>query len=411
MVITPSDRPYTFLVVEVKDDGHPYPRPDGVIAGSFSWQWGVGTSPTKPFKRLADPTRTWFTVEANSYRPGDEIEVRVDYRDRQPKEAYPCLDDESKDRCESPNEDVLLPPGQLATEVHPMRAALVGFVLLLAAVGCSGAIDNDGNNGGGFNDPAGPGPGRPGGPGTGGEIDRASRGRKRKLPGSPGPGGPSEPTTSLPDAGAGPDGAAATMPPAGGEAGCRVTITALSPPRLQDLLAGPTSRLRVQARVTGAQAPAMPVWQWQVQLAPLSDVPVTKLTAEGDTVEFPLAAEGYYTIQASAGPTCTADSQTAPAFRPDVRVATYWARVTPPRASMLPTREKAITVGATIPRVVRPVQLSPGVAVAIDPKNAQGQAIKSYIRITTSLSSVRFEGNNVSQAFEAQLDTVPNTTC
>jgi hypothetical protein len=102
VVITPFDRPYTFLVVEVKDDGHPYPSRDGVIAGSFSWQWGVGTSATKSFQRLADPTRTWFTVEANSYRPGDEIEVRVDYRDGQPKEAYPCLDDPSKDRCESP---------------------------------------------------------------------------------------------------------------------------------------------------------------------------------------------------------------------------------------------------------------------------------------------------------------------
>ena len=103
-----------------------------------------------------------------------------------------------------------------------------------------------------------------------------------------------------------------------GEPGCQVTITPLNPPRLENLLAGTTSRLRVQARVTGTMAPAMPAWQWQVQLGPLSDVAVTKLTPEGDIVEFPLAAEGIYNIQVSAGPMCTSQV-TARACRPDDR--------------------------------------------------------------------------------------------
>ena len=100
LVLSPSDRPYTFRVLEVRDDGDAYPTPTGVIPGSFSWKWrerGVIN-----FDRLTDPTLTSFTIEANRYRPGDEVEVRVDYRDRQPLEAYPCLTDAKADRCEFP---------------------------------------------------------------------------------------------------------------------------------------------------------------------------------------------------------------------------------------------------------------------------------------------------------------------
>jgi hypothetical protein len=100
VVIAPFDRPYTFRVLEVRDDGDPYPTTSGVVGGSFYWQWQEPGA--AQFKRLADPTLTSFTVEANRYRPGDEIEIRVDYRDRQPKEAYTCLDDAKNDRCESP---------------------------------------------------------------------------------------------------------------------------------------------------------------------------------------------------------------------------------------------------------------------------------------------------------------------
>jgi hypothetical protein len=102
VVITAFDRPYTFRVLEVRDDGDAYPTPSGVIPGSFSWQWRVPESASTPFERLTNTKLTSFTVEANSHRPGDEIEVRVDYRDSQPKEAYPCLVDNIADRCASP---------------------------------------------------------------------------------------------------------------------------------------------------------------------------------------------------------------------------------------------------------------------------------------------------------------------
>jgi hypothetical protein len=102
VVLASPDRPYTFRVLEVRDDGDSYPTPTGVIAGSFSWKWRAHGA--TEFDRLTDPSLTSFTIEANRYRPGDEVEVRVDYRDRQPLEAYPCLKNNDADRCESPSQ-------------------------------------------------------------------------------------------------------------------------------------------------------------------------------------------------------------------------------------------------------------------------------------------------------------------
>ena len=55
VVITAFDRPYTFRVLEVRDDGDAYPTPSGVIPGSFSWKWRVRESAGTPFERLTTP--------------------------------------------------------------------------------------------------------------------------------------------------------------------------------------------------------------------------------------------------------------------------------------------------------------------------------------------------------------------
>ncbi len=68
VVITAFDRPYTFRVLEVRDDGHAYPSTTGVIPGSFSW-W-VRQTPSKDFIRFADPTRTSLTIRSQQPAPG-----------------------------------------------------------------------------------------------------------------------------------------------------------------------------------------------------------------------------------------------------------------------------------------------------------------------------------------------------
>jgi hypothetical protein len=100
VVITAYELPYTFRVLAVRDDGDPYPTPAGGSPGSFSWQWRLLEQPTPPpFERLTDTTLTSFTIEAKRYSPGDELEVRVDYRDRKPNR---CLDGTAADQCQSP---------------------------------------------------------------------------------------------------------------------------------------------------------------------------------------------------------------------------------------------------------------------------------------------------------------------
>jgi hypothetical protein len=102
VVITTADRPYTFRVLQVNDDGDPYPTPSGFISGSFAWWWRLRDAPGGEFKRVNDATLTSLTFEAGSQRPGDEIEVWVDYRDRQPSNTSQCVKDALADRCQDP---------------------------------------------------------------------------------------------------------------------------------------------------------------------------------------------------------------------------------------------------------------------------------------------------------------------
>lgn len=98
LISSPSNSDYSFRVIDVRDDGHPHPPASAMRVGKFSWQWwwiegGTGST------RLTDDRRTFLTFPANTFDPGDEIEVRVQYRDDQPDTAYPCLNDNDSDRC------------------------------------------------------------------------------------------------------------------------------------------------------------------------------------------------------------------------------------------------------------------------------------------------------------------------
>jgi hypothetical protein len=99
LIPTSFASPYTFRVVEVRDDGDPFPTASGVVTGSFSWRYRMAGD--KIFTRITDTTQSAFSFEANRYRPGDEVEVSLEYRDRRPLQASPCLET-AADQCESP---------------------------------------------------------------------------------------------------------------------------------------------------------------------------------------------------------------------------------------------------------------------------------------------------------------------
>jgi hypothetical protein len=272
--------------------------------------------------------------------------------------------------------------------------ALLGLALALGA-GC-GAIEGRpaSSSPPGGNNPNNPGPngGPPGGSGPGGGNSN---------PPSGSPGGPANPGTPPPvigaDAGAGGSGPPAADP----QAPCTVTLVPVAPPRLLDLLAGPNARLRLQATVSGPSAPAQPTFTWKALLDDAAPIETTKVGA-GDTAEVPLRSPGRYRVEVSVTPTCGA-AVTATASIPDLRTVTYWVRITPPKDKG-PTQEMPIQVGGSN-KLTKDIVLQRGYQVSIDPKDADGVAIPSFIRVSSRQSSVRFEWNNDStRKFLADLD-------
>jgi hypothetical protein len=73
-----------FNVGEVDDDGDPYPPPPPPTSkgvSTFAWSWRIGL--TGVFTRDVLNTSPRFEIPAGSYRSGQEVQVRVEARDRQ----------------------------------------------------------------------------------------------------------------------------------------------------------------------------------------------------------------------------------------------------------------------------------------------------------------------------------------
>ena len=296
----------------------------------------VSGGPQAPdFERFATTTMSTLQFEADRYRPGDELEVRLDYQDRQRRTGDSACD-LNADQCASPIGQHLFPAGELAGEV-PMRWAALSLVALLAAA-CSGSVaSKDSGRSGNNNDPG----GRPGSPANPGGSERRPRIGQQQPP----------------DQRDVPGRHPAVHPPGRrrwpGRQRRRARATGRDGPLSgQRHAAGPTAVAGPAVRAHRAAAPAGPGqrldgagdpgWQWQVVLEQTSNVEPVKVSPAGDVVEIPLRSPGIYTITASAGPDCASASVSASARLPSDRVVSYWVRVTPPRATELPTQEAMI---------------------------------------------------------------------
>jgi hypothetical protein len=70
----------TFTVTDVDDDGDPVPAPDGgPPTAKFDWWWRVGSA---PFERVTNLDQTTFGFAANTFHPGQIVQVRVLVNDR-----------------------------------------------------------------------------------------------------------------------------------------------------------------------------------------------------------------------------------------------------------------------------------------------------------------------------------------
>lgn len=81
----PSWLDNTFRVVQVEDDGDPFPSTDPLSPyptppAGFIWSYKASTDPS--FKRVIGETGPVFTIKANTFSPQQSIDVRVEYHDR-----------------------------------------------------------------------------------------------------------------------------------------------------------------------------------------------------------------------------------------------------------------------------------------------------------------------------------------
>ena len=90
--------PLTFRVLEVKDDGDPFPSSGAPTLSAFVWRYRE--APDGPFERFTSTSMSTLQFEAGRYRAGDQIEVRFEYQDRQQAAPTGCTED--KFQCASP---------------------------------------------------------------------------------------------------------------------------------------------------------------------------------------------------------------------------------------------------------------------------------------------------------------------
>ena len=259
-------------------------------------------------------------------------------------------------------------------------------------------------------------------PGSGGSGGRVGSGGSGGLPGSGGAAGGSGGSGTGGSGGAiggsggaggagggARDGGAASDARPGGDAGptqppCAVQVVPLGASSLTQIPAGPGSVLRVRGEIVGFMRPPMPMWRWTVIMYPGGvSAPWTTVDGRADTIQIELRNEGRYEISVSVTDTCSGGA-TAVAVDPRLSPTSFWIRVTSPADKPAPPKERVmveIVSGRPPPRT--DIALDFGTPVRIDPQRTSGEAIDSYIRVSSPESTVRLEGHSKTGVFMARL--------
>jgi hypothetical protein len=186
---------------------------------------------------------------------------------------------------------------------------------------------------------------------------------------------------------------------------CAVVIKPVSSSDLNGVPAGPNATLRVRGVLTGAPLPAVLDWSWSVTIVTNSQpVPVTPDQADPSVIEFPVTTEDRYhiVVTVSDNPACGGDVIATTTTTPTV---SYWMRITPSATAnpLLPPWDGAIKFAAHQAVRQRKFYMDAGTRVAIDPKNGAGEAVTSYLSITSAQHSWSREGDNTFAPFASAL--------
>jgi hypothetical protein len=191
---------------------------------------------------------------------------------------------------------------------------------------------------------------------------------------------------------------------------CHVDITAVMPPTLTDLTAGPTASLRAQGTVAWAEAdPFPPAWNWSVTRSDGQVVASKVVAGDPSQIQFPISLAGRYDITVDIGGGC---GGAARALVQDARnqSRTYRLRALPPASAVtaVPYEIDLILV-AGVTEVSSDIALDTGIPVAIDPTTTLSfglaVAVPWYIRIQSSASTWAISGRSGKQGpFRTVLD-------
>jgi hypothetical protein len=102
-VVVLSTERTTLSVLEVSDDGDPFPAPPGQASQTaFIWRYRyVGTT---DFSRVVTTTLPSLSFARDTFRPGDELEVRLDVLDRVTDRSFEACGDQPECRMDSERE-------------------------------------------------------------------------------------------------------------------------------------------------------------------------------------------------------------------------------------------------------------------------------------------------------------------
>ena len=90
----------TFQVVRIDDDGDPFPKNGASTGpGRMAFYWRIRRNKAGDFDRYASTQMTQLSYAPNTFRPGEVVEVRLDYLDRVDRSDTHCP---AEGGCETP---------------------------------------------------------------------------------------------------------------------------------------------------------------------------------------------------------------------------------------------------------------------------------------------------------------------
>jgi hypothetical protein len=181
---------------------------------------------------------------------------------------------------------------------------------------------------------------------------------------------------------------------------CLVTITPIAPDSFSDLEAGATSKLRMQASVSGYVGSAdggAPRWDWSVTMAGGSSLASLNFDFVDDshsTIDVSLANPGTYQVQVHVVGAPACDRAPLVFVVNPAATPSYRFRVTPPSSSQLPVREVLVrsTFVGQGPQTLDLPDVKASEVVSLSPVDVRGFALPSYVRITSPSFAFDIEG-------------------